>query len=83
MLPEIPQKNSMLEQVFATIYFHMCIMVMHVGINENLKTGIFPKWVATTAKFENIMVNPHREKCAYEKFWGKMLDYTKHLNNFG
>ena len=29
------------------------------------------------------MVNPHEEKCAHEKFYGKTTDYTKYLRNFG
>ena len=28
------------------------------------------------------MVKPHKEKCAHEKFYDKIPDYTKHLNTF-
>ena len=30
-------------------------------------------------KIENILVNLHKEKFSYEKFYGKMLDYTKQI----
>ena len=29
------------------------------------------------------MVNPHEEKFAHEKFYGKNPDYAKYLRNFG
>ena len=29
------------------------------------------------------MVNPHEEKCAHKKFYGKNTDYTKYLSIFG
>ena len=29
------------------------------------------------------MVNPHEEKSAHEKFYGKIPDYTKYLRTFG
>ena len=46
-------------------------------LNENLKTGLWPKCTSTAEKIENIMVNPPEEKCAHEKFYGKMPDYAK------
>ena len=46
-------------------------MMMHLGMHENLKTGLWPECASTATKTENIMVNPHEEKCAQEKFYGK------------
>ena len=58
-------------------------MMAHTGIHENLKTVLWPEFVSTAAKLENIMVNPHKEKYAQKKLYGKMIDYTKHLSNLG
>ena len=57
--------------------------MVHVGIHENLKTGLWPVCAATETKLENIMVNPHKEKYAYDKIYGQMTYYEKHLSNFG
>ena len=57
-------------------------MMLHAGLHEILKTDIWPKFEATTNKLENIMVGLQEEKCAYEKFYSKMLDYTQYLNTF-
>ena len=32
---------------------------------------------------KRIMVNPHKEKFAHEKFYGNIPDYAKYLRNFG
>ena len=37
-----PQQNGVVESVFATIYSHMRAMMVHTGINENLKTSLWP-----------------------------------------
>ena len=58
-------------------------MMMHVGLNKKLKTCLWTKCVATATKLEYIMVNPHEEKCAHENFYGKIMDYAKHLSTFG
>ena len=58
-------------------------MITHLGIHENLKILLWPKCTSAKNKLENIMVNPLKEKCDYEKFHGNMLDYTKYLQNFG
>ena len=29
------------------------------------------------------MVKPNKEKCAYDKFYVKMLEYKKYLKNLG
>ena len=54
-------------------------MVVHVGLHEILKTGPRNEFAATAAKLENIVVNPHEEKCAHEKFYRKIPDYVKQL----
>ena len=46
-------------------------MVAHAGIHENLKNGLWDKFVATVTKLENIMVKSHEEKCAHEKIYKK------------
>ena len=73
-----PNKIDVAEQVFATLYYHMCAIMVHMGIHENLKTRIWPKCAAMATKPENIMVNPNKEKCAYEKFCSNMPDYKKY-----
>ena len=50
----------------------------HVGLHENLRTGLWLKCAETATKLENIMVNPHEEECAYKKFCRKIPDYQKH-----
>ena len=46
-------------------------MTAHEGLNENLKTGLWPECATMRTKFENITVNPHEEKCTHETFYGK------------
>ena len=58
-------------------------MMAHARLHENLNTGICPECAATATKLSNIMVNPHKEKCAHEKFYGKIPDYAKYLRTFG
>ena len=74
-----PQQNGMLERIFATLHSVMCVMMTQVGLHENLRTGIWPDCAATATKLENIMVNPHKNKCSHENFYGKILDYTIYL----
>ena len=40
--PGTPQKSSVVEWVFATLYSRMCTMMAHVGLHENLKTYLWP-----------------------------------------
>ena len=61
----------------------MRVMMACMGLYENLKTGLWTKSAATSTKLAKIMVNPYKEKCAHEKFYGKILDYTKYLRTFG
>ena len=49
-------------------------MMVHELLHENLKTNIWPKCAAIATKLKNIMVNPYGEKCAHEKFYGKIPD---------
>ena len=49
----------------------MCVIMMYAGIHEKLNTGLWPKYMATSIKLENIMVNPHEDKYAHEKFYRK------------
>ena len=74
-----PQKNGVIEQGFSALYSWVSTITLYMGIHEYLKTGICKKCTATANKFENIMVNLHEEKCAYEKFYCKIPDYAKHL----
>ena len=77
MSPGTPQKNGIVERGFSTLYSQIHAIMVHKGFHENLKTGIWPECAATATKLEKNMVNPHEEKGAHEKFYGKMLDYTK------
>ena len=61
----------------------MSAMMTHVGIYENLKTGIWTKCAATATKLENVMVKPQKDKYSHDKFCGKMLDYARYLRAFG
>ena len=46
----------------------------HTGIHEKIKIGLWTKCVETVTKLQNVMVNPHAEKFAHEKLYGKMTD---------
>ena len=47
-------------------------MMEHVGIHENLKIGIWPKFTETATKLENMMVSPYEKnalmRSSAEKF---------------
>ena len=58
-------------------------MMVHALLHEKLSTVLWPECAATATKLENIMVNPDEEKCAHEKLYGEIPDYTKYLRNFG
>ena len=73
--PGTPHKNVVVEWGFAKLYSRTRAMMIHAVLHENLKTGLSPECTATATKLENIMVNPHKEKCAHEKFYGKISDY--------
>ena len=55
----------------------------HTGIHEKIKIGLWTKCVETVTKLQNVMVNPHAEKFAHEKLYGKMTDNKKSLSNLG
>ena len=61
----------------------MRAMMAHEGLNKNLKTGLWSKYATTATKLENIIVKPHGEKCAHDKFYGKMPDYERYLRTLG
>ena len=69
-----PQKNVMVEWGLATLYSYMRMMMEHAILHKNLKTVLWTKYTETMTKIENIMVNPHEEKCANEKFYGNIID---------
>ena len=71
--PGTPQKNGEIKWVFVTYISWMRTMMDHAGLYKNIKNGICSKCAATT-KLENIMVNPHEEKCGHEKFYVRMPD---------
>ena len=83
MSPGTPQQNSAVNWGFITLYSQMRVMMAQAGKYENLKTGLWPKCAATATKLENIMVNPHEEKCAHEKFYGKIPYYAKYSRTLG
>ena len=56
-------ENGKIEQVFAAIYFLMHTLMEHAGLHKNPKTGLWTECATTATKLENIMVNPHKEKC--------------------
>ena len=57
--------------------------MVHEGLNEKLKYGLWPIWAATTSKLENTMVKPHEEKCAHVNFYRKIPYNTKHFRTLG
>ena len=73
----------MVERVFATLYSRMCMMMAHAGIHENINTCLWPECAATGTKLEIILVKSHQEKCAHDKFYGKIPNYAKYLRTFG
>ena len=72
----------MVEQEFATLYYQMIAMMAHTGPHGNLNTGIWTECAVTATKLKNIMVNPQEDKCAHEKFYGKITEHTKYLSTF-
>ena len=66
-----PKQNGVIKQVFATLYSQMRMVMAHMRLHENPNISIWTKCALTATKPENIMVNPHEEKCAYKKFYGK------------
>ena len=58
-------------------------MMEHAVPHENLNTGPWPECVETANKLGNIIVNQNKDKCAHERFYGKMLDYSKYLRTLG
>ena len=54
-------------------------MMAHMGLHDNIKTGIWTKFTSTDNKLENIMVNLRKETWAYEKLNTKISDYDKYL----
>ena len=52
---------------------------VHTGLQKQSQEWYMSKFMATTTILENIMDYPHKEKSPYEKFYGKIMDYEKHL----
>ena len=77
-----PQKTSISEWVFAILYSWMCTTMTHVGMHENLNTGMWHECVATANKLRIIMTNSNEEN-VYEKLYGSMPEYIKYLRTFG
>ena len=76
--PGNPQKNGVVEQGFGTLYSLVKAMMAHGVLNENLNTVLWPKYMETATKLENIMVNPHEETIYYEKLYGKMPEFWRY-----
>ena len=57
-------------------------MTEYAELHENLKTCTCPKCAATATKLENSMVDLYKEKYVYEKFYGQIIYYAKHLRPF-
>ena len=73
----------MIEQGFDTLSSKMRTMMAHTGIHDKLKTGLCPECATNSTKLENIMINPHEEKCAHDKFYNNITDYKKNLKTYG
>ena len=69
-------KNGVVERWFVTLYSWIYIIMVHTGLNDTLKTGLWPECAATVTELENILVNLHKEKCAYDKFYVNITDYA-------
>ena len=48
------QQNGVVERGFAKLYSRMHAMMAHVGLHENLKSGLWPKCAATSTKLEKL-----------------------------
>ena len=57
-------------------------MMTHVGMHENLNTGMWHEYVATANKLGIVMTNSN-EQNVYEKLYGRMPEYIKYLRTFG
>ena len=68
------QKNGIVEWGFDTFYYRMHMMMSHMGINDNLNTFLFHNCSENVTKLQTIMVNPHKEKRTYGKFYNNMPD---------
>ena len=75
-------KKGVVEHVFDTIYLRIHTIMVHVGLHKIPKIALSPKCVETMNKIENIMVYPHKYKCAYKKFY-KNPSQKNCFNNFG
>ena len=51
--PGTPQKNGMVEWVFATLYSQMRGMMEHARLHENLNTSPWPECATTAIKLKN------------------------------
>ena len=71
----------MAERVLATLYYWMRTMMVHVGIHENLKTGLWLKFAATATKLEKYYGKP--TKMCTRKVPQKIIEYTRYLRTFG
>ena len=78
-----PQQNEKVERAFATLYGRMRAMMNYAGIVPEKRDKIWTEVAATATKLENILVDKKDEKSAYEKVYGKLPDYAKHLRTFG
>ena len=52
----------------------MCKMMAHIGLYDNLKTGICPECMSTANKLDNIMANSQDNKYAQDKLYGNRPD---------
>ena len=77
--PGTPNKNGLIEWVFATLYSWMHVMMAHAGQHENLNTGPWKKCATTATKLEDIITNPHKEEFTHKYFYGNIPYYAKHF----
>ena len=61
----------------------MRAMILHAGLHKNLNNVLWSKCMEIRTNIKNIVIKPHKEICAYEKFYGNMLDYASDLKHLG
>ena len=44
----------------------------HMELHVKIKTGLWPECAETGNTFDNVMLNPHKEKYTHRKFDGKI-----------
>ena len=81
--PNTPQQNGVVERKFATLFGRSRAMLNQAGFNEELRHGLWAEAANLATLLDSITVKAGEEKCAYEKFFGKLPKWVRYLRTFG